>query len=908
MRTHPTPDIMTGTTLSHYQILHELGRGGMGIVYQAQDTKLDRTVAIKVLPPGALTTDDDRARFYREAKAAAALNHPNIAQIYEIDEVGGSPFIAMEFIDGRMLSDEIKSGPLRLEEVLRIALQIASALGAAHAKEIVHRDIKSANIMLAKDGTVKVLDFGLAKTQQSTQLTRMGSTLGTVAYMSPEQARGDEVDGRTDLYSLGTVLYEMVAGRLPFSGEYEQAVVYGILNEMPEPLTAVRTGVPMELERIVFKALSKDKDIRYQTASGIIADLKGLQTGASGVSRRSMPAMSAVQPSPSGVSTSDTTSYAATASEPASRSSGVPTWMWAALPLLLLAGLAIGWLVGPTGGAEGTTAVLRARLLLEDAKSPLMASITPDDKTLFYEGINPIRILAHDLASGAQREVERSASGRFPQVSPDGRWVYFMNQDLNQWWRAPVSGGVAAPIPGAFSSRRVEAGFAEDGSLVYSDSSWSLTKVLPNGALERFARPDTLDGPNGLLRTVRSPNGKFALYNAVGLGFVPIRVYKKESDGEKSEAIPASIIHSITESGHALTIQEPLFSAAPQTYATPINLNTGDVEGATVAIGARSFPSVLSPSGLLIYEELGDQTGQARPSSLYRVTSGGVAEPVAEMPGVMSGEFSMSSTGERVVVASLPELRQLPDIFIMDLNRNTNTRLTREGGYDLPVWGAGDRTVFFDQQQDTGWVILRRNADGTGVNEVQLPHIRDIGDQSLSDDGRYLLFNDGPLDLYVHDYETDSTRMVLDLAEGIVKPNFSPDNRYVVYLRSAGNSWCGSVEVVDTSGNGEPIQIQDQGCYPKWSPDGTAIYMENQGVVTRIPVTTDPVFRQTGPAETVFTGPANFQPGSDGGFYYDLDGSGTLWVSYPESQGSQGDVWMVVNWFEELNRLAPRDE
>ena len=880
----------------------------MGIVYQAQDTKLDRTVAIKVLPPGALTTDDDRARFYREAKAAAALNHPNIAQIYEIDEEGGSPFIAMEFIDGRMLSEEIKSGPLKLEEVLRIALQIASALSAAHAKDIVHRDIKSANIMLASDGTVKVLDFGLAKTQQSTQLTRMGSTLGTVAYMSPEQARGDEVDGRTDLYSLGTVLYEMVAGRLPFSGEYEQAVVYGILNEMPEPLTAVRTGVPMELERIVFKALSKDKDIRYQTASGIIADLKGLQTGASGVSRRSMPAMSAVQPSPSGVSASDTTSYAAAAPEPSKTSSGVPTWVWAAIPLLLMVGLAIGWLVSPTGGPEGTTAVLRARLILEDAKSPLWASLTPDDKTLFYEGINPVRILAHDLATGQNRDVERSAGGRFPTVSPDGRWVYFMNQDLNQWWRAPVSGGVAAPLPGAFSSRRVGAGFAQDGTLVFSDSSWTLQNVRADGSIGDYARRDTLDGPNGLIRSVRSPSGQFALYNAVGLGFAPVRIYRLESGEEKQRVMDASFAHTITQSGHVLSVQEPLFSAAPQTYATPINLKTGELEGATVAIGARSYPSVVSPSGLLVYEELGDQTGQARPSTLYRVTSSGIAEPVAEMPGVMSGEFSMSGTGERVVVASLPELRQLADIFIMDLTRDTNTRLTREGGYDLPVWGAGDRTVFFDQQQENGWVILRRNADGTGVNEVQLPHIRDIGDQSLSDDGRYLLFNDAPLDLYVHDYETDSTRMVLDLAEGIVKPNFSADNRYVVYLRSAGNSWCGSVEVVDTSGNGEPIQIQDQGCYPKWSPDGLGIYMENQGVITRIPVTTDPVFRQTGPSETVFTGPSNFQPGSDGGFYYDLDGNGTLWVAYPESQGSQGDVWMVVNWFEDLKRLAPRDE
>ncbi|MDA0875519.1 MAG: serine/threonine-protein kinase, partial [Bacteroidetes bacterium] len=240
---------MTRTTLGSYRILEELGRGGMGIVYRAEDTKLERTVALKVLPAAALASQEDRARFYREAKAAAALNHPNIAQIYQIDEAvpEGSPtddvrpYIAMEFIEGGTLEDQIKAAPLKLDVAVRIATQVAEALKAAHAKQIVHRDIKSANIMLTKDGQAKVLDFGLAQTSHSTKLTRMGSTLGTVAYMSPEQARGEEVDGRTDLYSLGTVLYEMIAGKLPFGGEYEQAVVYSILNADPEPLTALRT-------------------------------------------------------------------------------------------------------------------------------------------------------------------------------------------------------------------------------------------------------------------------------------------------------------------------------------------------------------------------------------------------------------------------------------------------------------------------------------------------------------------------------------------------------------------------------------------------------------------------------------------------------------------------------------------
>ena len=277
---------MIGKHLSHYLIESELGRGGMGIVYRARDTKLDRTVAIKVLPSAALASSDDRARFYREAKAAAALTHPHIAIIHGVDEAvpegaphgtEPSPFIAMEFIDGVTLEEQIARAPLKITDALRTASEVANALKAAHAQHVVHRDIKSANVMIATDGSAKVLDFGLAQTAASTKLTQLGSTLGTVAYMSPEQAKGEEVDHRTDIWSLGVVVYEMVAGRLPFPGEYEQAILYEVLNQDPEPLTALRTGVPMELERIVNKCLSKDRADRYQHVDDLLVDLRGSQ-------------------------------------------------------------------------------------------------------------------------------------------------------------------------------------------------------------------------------------------------------------------------------------------------------------------------------------------------------------------------------------------------------------------------------------------------------------------------------------------------------------------------------------------------------------------------------------------------------------------------------------------------------
>ena len=269
---------MIGKTISHYKILAELGRGGMGVVYKAEDTKLKRTVALKFLPP-ALTGDPDaKERFVHEARAASILDHPNICTIHEINETeDGQVYIAMACYEGETLKEKTARGPLKLEEALDIASHIAQGLAKAHNQGIVHRDIKPANIFLTADGQVKIMDFGLAKSRGQTRLTKTDTTLGTFAYMSPEQARGEDVDPRTDLWSLGVVLHEMIAGRLPFKGDYEQAVIYSILNEDPEPLTAVRTGVPMELERIVGRCLQKNPALRYQTAADFAADLRVLK-------------------------------------------------------------------------------------------------------------------------------------------------------------------------------------------------------------------------------------------------------------------------------------------------------------------------------------------------------------------------------------------------------------------------------------------------------------------------------------------------------------------------------------------------------------------------------------------------------------------------------------------------------
>ncbi|PIQ62050.1 MAG: hypothetical protein COV99_07415 [Bacteroidetes bacterium CG12_big_fil_rev_8_21_14_0_65_60_17] len=853
---------MIGTTLSHYSIVAELGRGGMGIVYKALDTKLDRSVALKVLPSSALASEDDRARFYREAKAAAALNHAHIAQIYQIDEAvplqaDGAPlhghddvrpFIAMEFIDGETLEARIKQGPLKLSEVVILAQQAASALGAAHEKGIVHRDIKSANVMLTAKGDVKVLDFGLAQTAASTKLTRMGSTLGTVAYMSPEQARGEEVDSRTDLWALGVTLYEMIAGRNPFGGDYEQAVVYSILNTEPEPLTAVRTGVPMELERITNKLLAKEAARRYQSAADLTVDLGNLDIQSiSGLSRSTL-SVSGGAPAAAGAPPKGTPGNA--------RSILRTAGLIAAALLVATSAYVLGR--AQAGSPELPGAPKRITQTLYDIGDPASVDISPQgDKVAF--AASGIHVL--ELASGDVQVFDVPGAYVHLAFSPDGSELLVTTAE--GLVRLSIATGAVIDL-----GNTIEGGprgeWVSSSYIIYEEEATVYGRSLNESAGRRLVELDTLAGQYDLDYPSILPDGKTIMATAEYGGNQPDRIGFWDLETGRTLKlldVPGTRAHYIS-SGHLIV------NVDGRVMAVPFDMESLAQTGPIVQIDApvKVEGMAVSGEGTLVHAGMraGVVTASGPSTPLFgafnRTTI--LLQDRASFPPGRYNNAAIHPSGDFAAVALEGEVRaggglRPSDIWILDFETGSRRALTSGGRSMAPAWSpSGDSLYFVEFGGNSRLKIMAASGRG-GARVVVDPAIPALYDLDVSPNKKWAVMAagipptmDAATDMLIVDLETEEVYSRGLVADRLTAPGgnprhlaFSPDSKYLAY-EDQGAIRVQSMEDLDSV----PITVWENGMtLPKWSPDGSVLHGIRLGQNrAEMDVQTDPVFRVLG--------------------------------------------------------------
>jgi len=895
------------TALGHYTVVSKIGAGGMGEVYRARDSRLDREVAIKLLP-AAVSSDSDRLqRFEQEARATSALNHPNILTVYDIGTHEGSPYIVAELLEGEELRERMDAGTIPMRKAIDYAQQIVSGLSAAHEKGIVHRDLKPENLFITNDDRVKILDFGLAKlrgnsgeaqgSEDATRkaITNPGVVMGTAGYMSPEQVKGQLTDHRSDIFSFGAILHEMISGSRAFRCETMAETMAAILREQPEELSASNANINPGLERIVNRCLEKKPERRFHSAHDLGFALESLSAQSSSASSLTTQA-----------------SISAVAETTGSKWSDRLPWIVAAISVIGLLSLLAFTLVRSLR-SETAPAISRFVVMApENVKTLLSPELSPDGRDLVFaavkEGTSSLWI--RPLGSLTATQIPGTEGVSNPHFwSPDSRSIAFPAQ--GQLKRLDLSGGnpktLCALLPGPPGHGGT---WNKDGLILFS-SGGKIYRISANGGSRELVIGDDKSNPDGMYRyPVFLPDGRHFLYlkTATQQGVSSSEIFVTSLDGGEQTRLTPSDSHALyaaTGGGNLIYMREGALvaqsfdAASLKLYGEPYTIS----EKVSLNNNARGLFSV-SDNGTVVLDPQGGFESQVLEWFDRSGKSVGTLGDIGNYMSSVSNQ-KMSPDGKRVAVSKVDPKTRTRDIYVIDIARNTSSRLTFDPGEDqFPIWSRDGNRIAWNSNRDGGTTaIYQKLASGVGEDELLLKSDAPISPSSWSPDGRFLLYNRTDpktgLDIWVLPTEGEKKPFVFlqtPFTDGV--PRFSPDGKFVVYVSQDQGRPEVFVQTFPASGNRWQIS-NNGGRAPIWRGDGKEIFFVSaDNNLMSVEVTTGNAFEVGIPKPLFDLIPLGGMSFGNVNFAPSLDGQQFLITHQRESVASLQYV-VVQNWASE---------